>query len=237
MLQVAVAGIAGRMGQSLVAGIESSNTMQVSLGTEQHASHGESRYAIKPAPLISSDDVFDVMIDFTTPASCLAHLDACLRLARPMVIGTTGLEAKSLEKIQQAAKTIPIVYSPNMSIGVNLVYGLLEQAASRLDESWQVAIAETHHRFKKDAPSGTALEMGRVIEQSSSPTRTCQYQSARLGNVPGEHHVTFATDDECIEITHKACDRMIFARGALKAAKWIVNQPPGLYTMQNVLKT
>src|SRR5690606_11878584 len=131
----------------------------------------EKRYSVVHVKTLGDHDSFDVLIDFTTPHSCALHLDACLKASKPMVIGTTGLPATLIKQIKEASAKIPIMYAANMSIGVNLVYSLLELASRQLGKEWQVSISEIHHQYKQDAPSGTALEMGKVIETSSSVLR------------------------------------------------------------------
>ena len=189
------------------------------------------------ADLAEAADDFDVLIDFTTPETAVKHSALCRRHRKAMVIGTTGLSTEQLAEIQAAAKDIPVLHAPNMSVGVNLCLKMLEQTAAVLGGDVDVKIHEAHHRHKKDAPSGTALKMGEVIANASGQDpASIDYTSTREGEITGEHTVTFTTPDESIEITHKAKTRMIFALGALHAAHWLSSQPPGLYSMQDVLK-
>ncbi len=195
----------------------------------------------------------NVVIDFTSPTATLAILKEAVSQKKPMVIGTTGFTTEETKKITVASKKIPIVLSPNMSVGVNVVFKLLTDATAALGDAFDAEIVEMHHRQKKDAPSGTALRMGEAIAQvrgttltdvgrfersgviGARPTGEIGIQSLRGGDVVGEHTVIFAGPGERIEITHRAHSRQNFARGALLAARWVVHQPPGLYNMMDVL--
>jgi len=198
-------------------------------------------------------DDFDVVIDFTGPAATMVHLDVCRRHGKSMVIGTTGLDDAQKAAIQAASEDIGIVFAPNMSVGVNLCLRLLELAARVMGEDADIEIIEAHHRHKVDAPSGTALRMGEVVaaalgrdlnevavygrEGHTGPrdAKTIGFETIRAGDVVGEHTVWFATEGERIEIAHKASSRMTFAKGAVRAAGWLMGQGKGLYDMQDVL--
>lgn len=194
-----------------------------------------------------------VAIDFTLPDATAANLAACVAAKCPVVIGTTGHDAAGRERIAQAAREIAIVLAPNMSLGVNLLLKLVELAAQKLDADYDIEIFEAHHRNKKDAPSGTALALGTAAakgrgvalndaaEHDRHGTTGARRRGAigfsvfRGGDVVGDHTVTFAGTGERIELTHRASDRLAFARGAVKASAWLVGRPPGLYSMQAVL--
>ena len=196
---------------------------------------------------------FDVLVDFTRPAATLAYLALCQAAGKAMVIGTTGFSAEQKAEIALAAKRIPIVFAPNMSIGVNLCFKLLELTARVLGDSADIEIIEAHHRHKVDAPSGTALAMGQVIakalgrdlqecavygRQGTTGERersTIGFATVRAGDIVGEHTALFADVGERIEITHRATSRMTFAKGAVQAATWLAGRPPGLFDMQDVL--
>ncbi|MEK7702975.1 MAG: 4-hydroxy-tetrahydrodipicolinate reductase [Nitrospirota bacterium] len=197
----------------------------------------------------------EVIIDFTTPAATLTILAEAVSQKKPLVIGTTGWTFEEAQHIQEGSKTIPIVFSPNMSLGVNVVFHLLEEAAKILkNRYYDVEIVEMHHSQKKDAPSGTALRMGEIIASAQGKSlskvgrfsregqigaRTDQeigIQTVRGGDIVGEHTVFFIGAGERIEITHRAHHRLHFAHGSLVAARWVVNQPPGLYDMTDVLR-
>jgi 4-hydroxy-tetrahydrodipicolinate reductase len=195
----------------------------------------------------------DVLIDFTRPEATLAHLAACRRAGVAMVIGTTGFDAAGREAIADAAVDIPIVFAPNMSVGVNLVFKLLDTAARVLAEGYDIEIIEAHHRHKVDAPSGTALRMGEVIAQAlqrdlatcavygregvtgERHAQTIGFATVRGGDIVGEHTALFAGIGERVEITHKASSRMTFALGALRAARFLADKANGMYDMQDVL--
>jgi 4-hydroxy-tetrahydrodipicolinate reductase len=193
------------------------------------------------------------LIDFTVPDATMHHLELCRRGGRRMVIGTTGLHAQQRGAIAAAGEEIGIVFAPNMSVGVNLCFKLLEIAARVLGEEVDVEVIEAHHRHKVDAPSGTALRMGEVIagalgrdldevavygRQGHTGARernTIGFETIRAGDVVGEHTVWFAAEGERVEVAHKASSRMTFARGAARAARWIGAKKMGVFDMQDVL--
>jgi 4-hydroxy-tetrahydrodipicolinate reductase len=195
----------------------------------------------------------DVLVDFTRPEGTLRHVDCCLRHGVRMVIGTTGFKHEQKQRIEAAAKRISIVMAPNMSIGVNLVFKLLETAARVLDDGYDIEIIEAHHRHKVDAPSGTALRMGEVVagtlgrdlkshavygrEGVTGERRatTIGFATVRGGDIVGDHTALFAGVGERVEITHKASSRATFALGALRAARYLAGKEAGLYDMQDVL--
>ena len=192
----------------------------------------------------------NVLIDFSCPELCLESLAHAKRLGIACLIGTTGLDASVQARIKAASDSIPICQAANFSIGVNLLLDLVRLAAAGLPAAFDAEISEIHHRWKIDAPSGTALELGAAVAEARSldhdkvarhhaddrrESREIGYQSIRGGDVAGEHTVMFLGDGERLELTHKAGDRSVFARGALHAARWLVGQPPGLYSMRDVL--
>jgi 4-hydroxy-tetrahydrodipicolinate reductase len=204
--------------------------------------------------LAAVSDDFDALIDFTVPEATLASLAVCRERGKAMVIGTTGFTAEGLAEIRLASESIPIVMAPNMSVGVNLCLKLLETAARVLGDDVDVEIQEAHHRHKIDAPSGTALRMGEVVAETlgrnlgdcavygrqgrtgERDRRTIGFATVRAGDIVGEHTVMFADVGERVEITHKASSRMTFARGALRAVRWLIDRPAGLYDMGDVLQ-
>lgn len=252
---VAIAGATGKMGRMLLEAARDMEGITVAAafdrtGTALPAQEGvqfgtDARAAIAAA---------DCLIDFTRPEATLAHLALAVELGRGVVIGTTGFDDAGRAAIAEAAKKVPVVFSPNMSIGVNAVFRLLEQAGAMLNEGYDVEILEMHHRHKVDAPSGTALRMGEVIavaqgknfaEQSvlsreghTGPRRTGDigFATLRGGDVVGEHTVIFAGTGERIEITHKSASRMSYASGALAAARFLRGKTGGLYDMQDVIR-
>jgi len=192
----------------------------------------------------------DVLIDFSRPELCLESLAYARSKGIACLIGTTGLDPAAQARIEAASDSIPICQAANFSIGVNLLLELARRAAAGLPAAFDVEISEIHHRWKVDAPSGTALEIGAAVADARGldhdavarhhaerrrETSEIGYQAIRGGDVAGEHTVLFLGDGERLELTHRASDRAIFARGALHAARWLIEQPPGLYSMQDVL--
>ena len=179
----------------------------------------------------------DVLVEFTVPAVTVEHLQLAQQLGKPMVIGTTGLSEAQIAALQSAAKTIPIVFSPNMSVGVNVLFELAQAAAQRLGAAFDVEVVESHHHQKKDAPSGTAKRLADVLASArKQPSASIPVHAVRAGDIVGDHTVIFAGPSERLELTHRAHSRDVFAQGALKAAQFVVRQRPGLYDMSHVLK-
>ena len=179
----------------------------------------------------------DVVIEFTTPEVTAAHVQLVQAQRKPIVVGTTGLSDAQLEALRAASKTIPIVFSPNMSVGVNVLFELAQAAAQRLGPAYDVEIVESHHRQKKDAPSGTAKRLAEVLAAARrQPSGSIPVHAVRAGDIVGDHTVIFAGPAERLELTHCAQSREVFAQGALRAAQFLVSQPPGLYDMSHVLR-
>ena len=264
MIHVAIAGVAGRMGRNLLDACAQAEGIRCTAASEYPGSPSIGADAGEvagigcldvpiTADLASLADRFEVLIDFTRPAATLAHLTLCQTVGKAMVIGTTGFSAEQKIEIARAAERIPIVFAPNMSVGVNLCFKLLELAARVLGDSVDIEILEAHHRHKVDAPSGTALAMGQVIagalgrdlercavhgRQGVTGERdraTIGFATVRAGDIVGEHTVLFADVGERIEITHRASSRMTFAKGAVRAAAWLAGRKPGLFDMRDVL--
>jgi 4-hydroxy-tetrahydrodipicolinate reductase len=202
---------------------------------------------------LTDTDDFDVLIDFTRPEATLAHLEICRASGRRIVIGTTGFSDEQRSLIEVAGKEIGIVIAPNMGVGVNLCFKLLDIAAKVLGDEVDIEVIEAHHRHKVDAPSGTALRMGEIVatalgrdlkdcavygrEGHTGPRerKTIGFETIRAGDIVGEHTVMFAADGERVEITHKASSRLTFANGALRAAGWLMSKGKGVFDMQDVL--
>ncbi len=194
-----------------------------------------------------------VVIDFTAPAATLTHIQWAVEKSCPMVIGTTGLDAKGVEALEKAAQSIPIVFAPNYSVGVNLMFKIAAEVAKVLDGSADFEVIEAHHRHKVDAPSGTALGLGQAIAAAvgrnlnevgvfsregftgEREAKSIGFATIRGGDIVGDHTALFAGESERLEITHRAGSRMIFANGAVRAALWVVDQKPGLYNMGDIL--
>jgi 4-hydroxy-tetrahydrodipicolinate reductase len=177
----------------------------------------------------------DVAIDFSNADAITEVSAAVLQHRKPLVIGTTGHSQEQRRLIEETAQSLPVVFASNFSIGVNVLFWLTRKAAEQLGGDFDAEIIETHHQMKKDAPSGTAKTLAEVLKATKKTQTEISIQSIREGDVVGEHTVIFRGPSERLELTHRAASREIFARGALRAAKWIINQPPGLYSMQDVL--
>jgi len=262
---IGVAGCAGRMGQMLVHEIARTEGCKLAGGTEAPGKNtvlgrdlGELsglgtlglRVGDDPAALFAR---VDAVLDFTTPAATLQHVALAAANGTVHVIGTTGIDANGAKAIEAAARNAAIVWSPNMSVGVNLLLALVEQVAATLDPRYDIEIVEMHHRHKVDAPSGTALGLGRAaakgrgvaFEGAAQRARDGHtgarepgkigFAALRGGDVVGDHSVIFAGDGERIELTHRAAGRQIYAQGAVRAALWAQGRPAGLYSMRDVL--
>lgn len=177
----------------------------------------------------------DVAIDFSHADAVVEICSAALQHRKPLVVGTTGHSKEQHKLIGDTARSLPIVFASNFSVGVNVLFWLARKAAEQLGGDFDAEIVETHHKTKKDAPSGTAKTLADLLKAAKQMPREIPVQSIREGDVVGEHTVIFSGPAERLELTHRAASREIFARGALRAARWIVDQPPGLYSMQNVL--
>ncbi|NVJ58598.1 MAG: 4-hydroxy-tetrahydrodipicolinate reductase [Vibrionaceae bacterium] len=264
MVRIAIAGAAGRMGRNLVKATFLNKQAQVGAGSERPESSlvgvdvgelcGEGKFDIALTDDLAKEiEQFDVIIDFTAPASTLANLELCKQQGKSIVIGTTGFTDQERELIDDIAQQVPVVMAPNYSVGVNLVFKLLEKAAKVMGDYCDIEIVEAHHRHKVDAPSGTAIGMGEAIagamgnqlndvavyaREGITGERTKDeigFATIRAGDIVGEHTAMFADIGERVEITHKATDRMTFANGAVKAAVWLSDKPAGFYTMTDVL--
>jgi 4-hydroxy-tetrahydrodipicolinate reductase len=264
MTTIAITGAAGRMGRALIESCARNPRLTLTAALERPSSPllgtdaGELVALPKLNVPITSDlksvlNEFEVLIDFTSTESTLANLEACRLAGKKMVIGTTGFSPAQREIIAAAAQETAIVFAPNMSVGVNLCFKLLEIAARVLGDTVDIEVLEAHHRHKVDAPSGTALRMGEVVAEAlgrklsecavygregktgERERQTIGFATVRAGDIVGEHTVMFADIGERVEITHKASSRLTFANGALRAAQWLTQHSRGLYDMQDVL--
>ncbi|NCV51680.1 MAG: 4-hydroxy-tetrahydrodipicolinate reductase [Gammaproteobacteria bacterium] len=264
MTNIVITGASGRMGRALIeaaleaegaslsgATVRSSSTL---VGADAGELVGQGH---RNAPIQSNLDAFasssPVVIDFTTIEATLEHLQWCVTQSVPCVIGTTGFSDAQEAMIAEAGASIPVVYAPNFSVGVNVVFDLLDRASRVFGDSVDIEVIEAHHRHKVDAPSGTALAMGRVVanaldrdlnqvavygregQTGARPREQIGFATVRAGDVVGDHTVLFAAEGERVEITHKASSRRTFANGAVRAAIWASTQQPGLYSMRDVL--
>lgn len=262
-LRVAIAGASGRMGRTLVEAVAASGDCVLAgaldqpgspaLGQDASAFLGTASGVAITSDVAAGLSKAGVLIDFTRPEGTLAHLKLCRELGVKLVIGTTGFTDEQKAEIVAASKDIAIVMAPNMSVGVNLVFKLLEQAARALSHGYDIEIIETHHRHKVDAPSGTALKMGEVVAQAigrdlktnavygregvtgERDPSTIGFATVRGGDVVGDHTVLFAGIGERIEITHKSSSRATYAQGSLRAVRFLATQSSGLFGMDEVL--
>jgi len=239
-VRVLLVGAKGRMGQAIAAGAEAADAVIVAA-----LDQGDD--------LTKEIDACEVVIDFSHPSAAEAVCQACLGAGKPLVVGTTGHSAEERALLEKASKSLPIVFSPNFSVGVNALFWLTRKAAEMLGPDFDLEIAEMHHRLKKDAPSGTAKKLAEILCEvrkldyaknvvhgregliGERPAAEIGLHSIRGGDVVGDHTVTFAGRGERLELTHKASSRETFAAGALRAAKWVVGRPAGLYSMEDVL--
>ena len=262
--RVAVCGAGGRMGRTLIqacaedsgialsAAVEAPDSDYVGADAGTLAGIGAAGVTVS-ASVMECGSSFDVMVDFTLPAASLINLQACRDLGASAVVGTTGFDEAQRARIADIADKIPLVLAPNMSVGVNLCFKLVDLAASVLGDEVDVEIIEAHHRHKVDAPSGTAVRMGEIVAKAlnrdfarcavygreghtgARKRETIGFETVRAGDIVGEHTVMFAGTGERVEIVHRASSRMNFARGALRAARWLKGRKNGLYDMQDVL--
>lgn len=264
MIRAVVSGAAGRMGSRIIALMKETEELSL-VGALENKGHqaigkdaGEVAGIGKTGIIISEDlesliNSCDVIIDFTLPSATLGRLKTALKNRKAMVIGTTGFKKEEIADIRSLVNEIPCLMAPNMSVGVNLLLKVIADIARVLKDDYDVEIIEAHHRMKKDAPSGTAIKMAQVIADAlgrnldevgtyarkgmigERPKKEIGLQTIRAGDIIGEHTILFGGLGERIEVTHRVSSRDTFARGALRAALWVVNQKPGLYDMQDVL--
>lgn len=259
-----IAGAAGRMGCRLISLIKSSDSFSLAGAVESkgHPSIGQDAGEVAGCGKIDvriGDDLSallalgQVVVDFSVPSATMQHVRTTAQHRRAMVIGTTGFSPTELDELKQLSAQIPCVCSPNMSVGVNVIYKVIADMAKTLGEDYDIEVVEAHHRLKKDAPSGTALKLADILARAMDRdlSRVGVYsrkgmigertrkeigvQTIRAGDIVGDHTVLFGTVGERIEVTHRAHSRDTFASGALRAARWVVHQPPGLYDMLDVL--
>jgi 4-hydroxy-tetrahydrodipicolinate reductase len=264
MIKAIVAGAAGRMGKRIMHMIHHDEGMTLAgaferpehpgVGTDAGQTAGLELLGVEIAGSLEEIiDQGDVLIDFTAPEATLENIRAVASKGLAMVIGTTGITGEGLEELKELARTIRCVMAPNMSVGVNVMFKIADEMAQIIGKDYDMEILEVHHRLKKDAPSGTAVRLAQILAGAVSRDleqvgvyarkgmigeRTDEeigIQTWRAGDITGEHTVMFGGVGERLELTHRAHNRDNFARGAVKAAQWVVNQPEGLYDMQDVL--
>jgi len=235
-MKLAVSGCRGRMGQRIVALARDDKDFQVTT-TLERPDHPQAGSTVDGITVSTGPDALagcDCLIEFTSPQATLANLEACVRHGVKMVIGTTGLEPAQVEAIRKASEKIPIVFSSNMSIGVNILFKLAEMLSKMAPADYTVNMTEAHHIHKKDAPSGTAKTLRDVIEKASSH-KVEKIDAVREGEIIGDHKVVFESGQDRIVIEHHAKNRDIFAQGSLVAAKFLQKKSKGLYHMTDVL--
>ena len=263
MIRVVVTGVSGRMGGHILRGAREAGFALVGATERPGVAAGldaGTAAGLPPLGVTVSSDLrealrggAEVVVDFTSFEASAAHAEVCAAARVALVVGSTGFTKEARARVEAAARQVPIVLSPNMSVGVNVLFELVRQAAKALGDSYDVEIVEMHHKKKKDAPSGTAMRLAEVAVEAlgrdpvrdlafarhglvgERPPREIGVQTLRGGDVVGEHTVYFAGEGERLELTHRATSRDQFARGALRAARWVVGRPPGLYDMADVL--
>jgi 4-hydroxy-tetrahydrodipicolinate reductase len=260
MTRIAIVGASGKMGVCLIKAAVDEKLLTVAISSSAIGKDAGDLAGAGTQNIIVEEDLdaliddFDVLIDFTRPEATMKYLEICRKANKRIVIGTTGFTDAEKQTIQEVAKEIPVMFSPNMSIGVNISLKLLEMTAKIMGDYTDIEIIETHHRHKVDSPSGTALLMGQVIADTlgwdldehatygrskgnigARESQTIGFSTIRGGDIVAEHTVMFADVGERVEITHKASNRMTFAIGAVRAAKWLANEDIGFYDMQDVL--
>lgn len=223
MIKIAVSGSKGKMGSRILDLAKEDPELEVS---GEFDIDGKAEESIKAC---------DCLIEFTTPKATMEHLAICEKGKHAMVIGTTGLSEEDRGKIKEASANIPVVLSPNMSVAVNLLFKLVQDASKILGNEYEISILEAHHAEKKDAPSGTAKEMERIVKSVKGADTDVAISSVREGEIVGEHTITFESETDLIEVTHSAKTRDIFAKGALTAAKFVAGRKSGLFSMKDVL--
>jgi 4-hydroxy-tetrahydrodipicolinate reductase len=243
------------MGRTLIEGVLADRELELAAALDAPGvpAIGQAAGALRISADLGALAGAEVLVDFTRPEGTLAHLEACLRLGKRMVIGTTGFAEAQARRIAEAARRIPIVMSPNFAIGVNVVFRLAQTAARALGDAYDVEIVEAHHRHKVDAPSGTALKLGELVAQAlgrdlgqvathgrhgdtgERPAKAIGFHAIRGGDIVGEHTVIFAGSGERVEVAVRSQSRSTYAAGALRAAKWLAGRGPGLYDMFDVL--
>jgi len=245
-MEVIIHGCLGKMGTAVAESVMGSPNASIAFGIDKGVSRrddtlmgNDHKEVISNFPIFSlldSPEKGDVIIDFSSPGAMIDLLKFAEERRLPMVLATTGLSLEEQDAVNRAALEIPIFQSPNFSIGINLLASVVELVMPVLEQEFDVGIIDKHHREKRDSPSGTAILLGKTVENASRHGKKAEIVSLRIGTIPGEHTVVFAGPGEVIELKHTAQSRQIFAQGAVKAAEYLLGKPPGLYTMAHMLK-
>jgi 4-hydroxy-tetrahydrodipicolinate reductase len=235
MIKLGIAGVRGKMGRRIFELARNNRDFEITLALERKGIPEIGKELGKIKISSSPDGLFlvDVFVDFTTPEGTETNLDYVARYKKALVLGTTGLNEAQVRKVEEVSKVVPVVFSPNTSIGVNVLFAILPELAKKLGPDYHIEIVEAHHSAKKDTPSGTAKKFAQVLANTTG--KEIPTHAIRLGDIVGDHTIIFCGNSERIEIKHQAHSRDLFAVGALKAAKWVANKPAGLYSMQDVL--
>lgn len=263
-MRIAVLGASGRMGRAVTRLVVEGEGLQLAGASTEpgHPSVGADAAGLagltsagvpvadEPSRAVTG---CDVAVDFSAPSATTAHAQACIVAGCGLVVGTTGLGEEEMEALRAAARRIPVVYARNMSVGITVLTELARRATALLGDEFDIEITEAHHRHKKDAPSGTALQLGEAVagvagrtlaevavyaRERTGPGRrdgSIGFSVIRAGSIVGDHTVLFAAEEERLELVHRASDRALFARGAVRAARWLAGRSPGLYSMRDVL--
>ena len=236
MIKLAVSGACGKMGKRIIALAQQDSDFKLVCALE-HSAHLELGTSICAGINVAADNEeiknCDVLIEFSSPQATISHLEQAIKFGKKVVIGTTGLLDEEKIKIEKAAEKIAVVFSPNMSIGVNLFFDIIKRLSSKISGNYDIKIREAHHVHKKDAPSGTAKRISEIIENSGK--KVSDVKSIREDEIIGDHCVIFSSSVDTITLTHSAKTRDIFAAGALVAAKWVIDKRNGFYAMDDVL--
>jgi 4-hydroxy-tetrahydrodipicolinate reductase len=236
MIKLGVAGVCGKMGRRIFDLAAADKDFEVNFALERKGIPQIGKELGKVKISSNPDGLFlvDVFIDLTAAEAADINLDYAAKYKKPLVLGTTGLADAQLKKVEEVSKVIPVVFSPNMAVGVNVLFSVLPEIARKLGPEYSIEIVEAHHKTKKDSPSGTAKKLAEVLAQATN--KAIPTHAIRLGDIVGDHTIIFCGNSERIEVRHQAHTRDLFVLGALKAAKWVFNKPAGLYSMQDVLK-
>ncbi|MCX5711366.1 MAG: 4-hydroxy-tetrahydrodipicolinate reductase [Candidatus Omnitrophica bacterium] len=236
MIKLGIAGVCGRMGRRIFELASYDKEFDITLALEKKGTPmiGKDIGKLKISSTADGMFLIDVLVDFTVPEATDTNLDYVARHKKALVLGTTGLSDTQIKKVEEVSKIVPVVFSPNMAIGVNVLFAMLPELAKKLGPDYSIEIIEAHHKGKKDAPSGTAKKLAQVLADATR--KEIPTHAVRLGDIVGDHTVIFCGNSERIEVKHQAHTRDLFVVGALRAAKWVFNKPAGLYSMQDVLK-
>lgn len=236
MIRLGISGFCGKMGQRISALAKEDRNFAIVFGLEYkgHPQIGEIREGVKILDNPQGIKDCDCLIEFSTPNATIEHLAYLTKFKKCAVIGTTALDEKQQGEVKDASRVIPIVFSPNMSVGVNLIFKLVKLSAQIL-KGYNIYIEEAHHLHKKDKPSGTAKKMAEIINAEGFSIKTEDIKAIREGEIVGDHRISFESDTDILEISHSAKTRDIFAQGALLAAKWIMGKKADLYSLEDVL--